>query len=359
MKTFYEVLDVANTASEAEIKEQYRLLIQAWHPDKFSNPTQKDRALEKAKEINQAYDVLGRPEKRRQYDRELSAAQPAPPAPSRPPSPPPVHEDYEPPRASRSEPPPGARVGVSPLADLRWLLLFGDEYSYRLDEREERALTGGDFHYRLADWPTGDRSGARTYWQNESYRVEVLKSPYQLIAGETSRCYTGQASLTSVTIGLDRDTSPEASFGILLNLAYLGDDPQEARRFPDMLGKAIPSAYFAFCMTKAGEWSLRSFRGWQDQHGTVVEQGFSADIRRSVERGRPLEISGVVRDCLPPGREQVRLRLGVNSTLICDTFASGRAWRRGGVVVDAPASRPGVIQGMRFSDFQSLFLSQY
>jgi hypothetical protein len=43
------------------IKEQYHFLIQAWHPDKFSNPIQKAKAEEKTKEINEAYSVLKDP----------------------------------------------------------------------------------------------------------------------------------------------------------------------------------------------------------------------------------------------------------------------------------------------------------
>lgn len=67
-KDYYEILDVPSTASIEAIREQYLFLIQAWHPDKFPNPTQKLKAEEKSKEINAAYAVLQNPQKRAFYD---------------------------------------------------------------------------------------------------------------------------------------------------------------------------------------------------------------------------------------------------------------------------------------------------
>jgi formylglycine-generating enzyme required for sulfatase activity len=58
MKDYYAVLDLKAGATSDEIRDQYRFLMQAWHPDKFSNPAQKAKASEKAKEINEAYAVL-------------------------------------------------------------------------------------------------------------------------------------------------------------------------------------------------------------------------------------------------------------------------------------------------------------
>lgn len=68
MKDYYQVLDVAVDASQDIIKEQYRFLVQAWHPDKFPNSSQKLKAEEKMKEINEAYEILRTPTKRAEYD---------------------------------------------------------------------------------------------------------------------------------------------------------------------------------------------------------------------------------------------------------------------------------------------------
>src|SRR4051812_39842901 len=64
-KDYYKVLGVDKTASQDEIKKKYRKLAVKYHPDK--NPGDK-QAEEKFKEVNEANDVLGDPEKRKKYD---------------------------------------------------------------------------------------------------------------------------------------------------------------------------------------------------------------------------------------------------------------------------------------------------
>src|SRR5580698_954251 len=61
-KDYYKVLGVVSTASDKEITHAYRKLAKQYHPD--ANPGSEERF----KEISAAYDVLGDPEKRKEYD---------------------------------------------------------------------------------------------------------------------------------------------------------------------------------------------------------------------------------------------------------------------------------------------------
>jgi molecular chaperone DnaJ len=65
-KDFYTILGIGRSASEKEIKQAYRRLARKYHPD--VNPGDKT-AEAKFKEINEAYEVLSDPEKRKKYDR--------------------------------------------------------------------------------------------------------------------------------------------------------------------------------------------------------------------------------------------------------------------------------------------------
>lgn len=67
---FYDLLGVDKGASEQEIKKAYRKKAMQYHPDKYTNSSQKEKddAEHKFKEINDAYQVLSDKQKRSQYD---------------------------------------------------------------------------------------------------------------------------------------------------------------------------------------------------------------------------------------------------------------------------------------------------
>ncbi len=68
-KDYYNVLGVARDATAADIKKAYRKLARRYHPDVNSGDGAAERRF---KEINEAHEVLGDPDKRRRYD-ELAA----------------------------------------------------------------------------------------------------------------------------------------------------------------------------------------------------------------------------------------------------------------------------------------------
>lgn len=65
-KDYYQLLGVPKNASQKDIKSAYRKLARKWHPD--ANPNDQKGAEEKFKELQEAYEVLGDPEKRSKYD---------------------------------------------------------------------------------------------------------------------------------------------------------------------------------------------------------------------------------------------------------------------------------------------------
>lgn len=62
MSNYYDTLGVDKNASDSEIKKAYRKLAMKYHPDKNGD-------ADKFREISEAYDVLGDPSKKEQYDR--------------------------------------------------------------------------------------------------------------------------------------------------------------------------------------------------------------------------------------------------------------------------------------------------
>lgn len=123
MKDYYAILEVPKTASSNSIRDAYRRLAKKYHPDVNSEPN----AENFFKEVNEAYETLGDPEKRAHYDRPSYSFTEAP-------SSKPVHRD----RAyQRRQPQPDHESDTQRLKRLSeeykkyfvWLCRFGLAFS--------------------------------------------------------------------------------------------------------------------------------------------------------------------------------------------------------------------------------------
>lgn len=65
-RDYYEVLGVNKNATDEELKKAFRKLAKKYHPD--ANPDNKKEAEAKFKEVNEAYETLSNPQKRKMYD---------------------------------------------------------------------------------------------------------------------------------------------------------------------------------------------------------------------------------------------------------------------------------------------------
>ncbi len=65
----YKILGLASSANQAEVKQAYRQLAKQFHPDRQVGQADVDSSAERMIRINAAYEVLGDPDRRHQYDR--------------------------------------------------------------------------------------------------------------------------------------------------------------------------------------------------------------------------------------------------------------------------------------------------
>lgn len=76
-KNYYDLLEVSKYASPEIIEKSYKTLVKKYHPDLKEN-SQKQKSEEILKKLNEAYEILSNPEKRKIYDISLQEQQTAP-----------------------------------------------------------------------------------------------------------------------------------------------------------------------------------------------------------------------------------------------------------------------------------------
>jgi curved DNA-binding protein CbpA len=79
MIDYYEILGVSKTAAPAEIRGAYMRLAKERHPDRFSDPAEKERAQSFFKDLTAAFNTLFNENTRREYDAERARPHPVGP----------------------------------------------------------------------------------------------------------------------------------------------------------------------------------------------------------------------------------------------------------------------------------------
>ncbi len=72
MADFYELLGVPRNATSADVRKAYAKIARDRHPDRFSDPADKERAQEFFKEATAAFNALSSDRARQEYDAELA-----------------------------------------------------------------------------------------------------------------------------------------------------------------------------------------------------------------------------------------------------------------------------------------------
>jgi curved DNA-binding protein CbpA len=80
MIDFYEILGVARTATAPEIRQAYVKLARERHPDRFTDPGEKQRAQTFFQDLTTAFNTLVNENSRREYDQERERKRPTNPA---------------------------------------------------------------------------------------------------------------------------------------------------------------------------------------------------------------------------------------------------------------------------------------
>jgi len=174
---YYQILGIKHSATIDEIKHAYRRLAISYHPDKNSDP----QAENIFKEVNEAYDVLSDPEKRRRYDLRLQYAFIEPVEQTRP-----KHRDpaYRPDRPKVYRKSEGQRVREMmqeylPLAQKSILLCFIISIIFLTDFLWPAQVSKEKINSTSLR-KTYSRNSSTTWWVIETSGGHVVDLPYNV-----------------------------------------------------------------------------------------------------------------------------------------------------------------------------------
>ncbi len=179
MDDFYSVLGVPPNASIAQIKQRYRFLAQAYHPDKFASDSHKRDAEEAFKGINEAFQTLSDPSLRADYDRQSMSDSTSPPKSKT--TPPPPRPEPPPPRAARKSKPTQPRSRrLLPLSSRTIVFL----------------MTAAGIGIVLVNWPSAPTPPASPSYEERVSQKTADVSGYEEITRATSTGEQPQANPT-------------------------------------------------------------------------------------------------------------------------------------------------------------------
>jgi hypothetical protein len=234
LKDYYRILETSFDASATEIRSQYRFLLHAWHPDKFPSSHDKEKAQERTRLLNEAFEILSDPQKKKKYDFAY-----------------PGREKHN-----------NRQGSPSNLVDnFEWLLNFtpGKQYSVWLDPSFNP--------YELAEGSTAEIERG---WQDDEYQVRVQKG------GKTATAAFPQ-TLSDILISVQLRFLPgsdwHAMAGIVFGICYTRYKLTRSYR----LG-----------LSPTGTWI---FSRWDRLQGdTILSEGRSIEAAKQIAGGDSLRL---------------------------------------------------------------------
>jgi hypothetical protein len=187
----YELLGVKPGVSSTELKAAHRDLAKVWHPDRFvHDPRLQEKAQEKLKEINQAYELL------------MSGKTPR----AAPPPPPRAAETVYTVTVERRSAPRGAGSYKSALVVLLFLAVFGVTTKVLLDRRKpaQPQVEAEPVPAEVATRPA--EPNTRSEATRKPGRTDTTVEPEPAVASDTTTSSAPTPAVATVTVLIDPES---------------------------------------------------------------------------------------------------------------------------------------------------------
>lgn len=195
----YELLGVKPGVSSRELKAAHRDLAKVWHPDRFvHDPRLQEKAQEKLKEINEAYDLL------------ISGKTPRSAPPPPPPRPSPVETVYHAASEDRRRPQRGGSGKWAAVSVLLFLAVFAVTTKVLLDRRTpaQRPQVTSQVEAEPAQVETATRAepGTRSETARKPNRADSTSVEDPVVASSDTTSSAPTPALATVTVLIDPES---------------------------------------------------------------------------------------------------------------------------------------------------------